>query len=35
MPRRLPKARLDDLDSTFKLSASPNSYVRSAWLELA
>lgn len=35
LPRRLPKARLDDLDSTFKLSASPNSYVRSAWLELA
>lgn len=35
LPRQLPKARLDDLDSTFKLSASSNSYVRSAWLELA
>ncbi len=35
LPRRLPKARLDDLDATFQLSASSNSYVRSAWLELA
>lgn len=35
LPRRLPKAQLDDLDATFQLSASSNSYVRSAWLELA
>jgi leukotriene-A4 hydrolase len=35
LPRKLSKAQLDDLDSTFKLSASSNSYVRSAWLELA
>lgn len=35
LPRELTKTQLDDLDSTFKLSASSNSYVRSAWLELA
>ena len=35
LPRQLSRAQLDDLDRTFKLSASANSYVRSAWLELA
>lgn len=35
LPRKLSVAQLDDLDRTFKLSASTNSYVRSAWLELA
>ncbi|KRB52505.1 MAG: M1 family metallopeptidase [Pseudomonadota bacterium] len=35
LPRQLSVAQLDDLDRTFKLSASTNSYVRSAWLELA
>ena len=35
LPRQLSKARLDDLDGTFKLSNSSNSYIRSAWLELA
>ncbi|MDF2901557.1 MAG: aminopeptidase, partial [Phenylobacterium sp.] len=35
LPRQLSTAQLDDLDRTFKLSASTNSYVRSAWLELA
>ncbi len=35
LPRQLSRAQLDDLDRTFKLSDSTNSYVRSAWLELA
>lgn len=35
LPRQLSRAQLDDLDLTFKLSDSTNSYVRSAWLELA
>jgi len=35
LPRQLSRAQLDDLDGTFKLSGSTNSYVRSAWLELA
>lgn len=35
LPRQMPAQRLDDLDQTFKLSASTNGYVRSAWLELA
>lgn len=35
LPRKLSVAQLDDLDRNFKLSASTNSYVRSAWLELA
>ncbi|HEY9236764.1 MAG TPA: M1 family metallopeptidase [Phenylobacterium sp.] len=35
LPRQLSKAQLDDLDATFGLSVSTNSYVRSAWLELA
>lgn len=35
LPRQLSKAQLDDLDGTFKLSNSSNSYLRSAWLELA
>ncbi|MBP6877467.1 MAG: M1 family metallopeptidase [Phenylobacterium sp.] len=35
LPRKLSKAQLDDLDGTFKLSNSSNSYLRSAWLELA
>ncbi|CAN7284227.1 M1 family metallopeptidase [Phenylobacterium sp. LjRoot164] len=35
LPRQLSKAQLDDLDGTLKLSASTNSYIRSAWLELA
>lgn len=34
LPRELTKAQLDDLDAAFQLSASSNSYVRSAWLEL-
>lgn len=35
LPRQLSPAQLEELDSTFGLSASSNSYVRSAWLELA
>ena len=35
LPRRLPPARLAELDGSLGLSASPNAYVRSAWLELA
>lgn len=35
LPRKLTTAQLDDLDGTFKLSASPNGYVRTAWLEIA
>ena len=35
LPRQLTVKQLDDLDEAFKLSASTNSYVRSAWLELA
>lgn len=35
LPRKLTERQLDDLDGTFKLSNSTNSYVRSAWLELA
>jgi leukotriene-A4 hydrolase len=35
LPRKLPAARLAELDTTMKLSVSPNAYVRSAWLELA
>lgn len=35
LPRRQTPARLAELDKGFGLSASPNAYVRSAWLELA
>ncbi|WP_420142137.1 M1 family metallopeptidase [Sphingomonas sp.] len=35
LPRTLPQARLAELDRTLGLSASPNAYVRSAWLVLA
>ncbi len=35
LPRKLTTAQLDDLDGTFRLSASNNGYVRSAWLEIA
>lgn len=35
LPRTLPQARLAELDRTMHLSASPNAYVRSAWLSLA
>ncbi|MBA4013932.1 MAG: aminopeptidase [Phenylobacterium sp.] len=35
LPRKLSTAQLDDLDGAFKLSTSSNSYLRSAWLELA
>ncbi|RAK57141.1 M1 family metallopeptidase [Phenylobacterium deserti] len=35
LPRKLTNAQLADLDSAFKLSASTNGYVRTAWLELA
>ena len=35
LPRQLSKAQLDDLDGILKLSTSTNSYIRSAWLELA
>lgn len=35
LPRKLSSAQLDDLDRTFTLSNSSNSYIRSAWLELA
>jgi leukotriene-A4 hydrolase len=35
LPRRLPAARLAALDRSLGLSASPNAYIRSAWLELA
>lgn len=35
LPRKLPEARLAELDRTMALSASPNAYVRSAWLVLA
>jgi aminopeptidase N len=34
LPRKLTTAQLADLDEAFKLSDSPNGYVRSAWLEL-
>jgi leukotriene-A4 hydrolase len=35
LPRKLTPAQLADLDRTFRLSASTNGYIRSAWLELA
>jgi leukotriene-A4 hydrolase len=35
IPRQQSKARLAELDRTYRLSASPNPYVRSAWLVLA
>ncbi|MEG3086556.1 M1 family metallopeptidase [Sphingomonas sp. PB4P5] len=35
LPRKLSAERLAELDGTMKLSASPNAYVRSAWLVLA
>jgi leukotriene-A4 hydrolase len=35
LPRRLPKARLDALQSTFDLNRSTNMEVRFAWLDLA
>ena len=34
LPRKLTPAQMADLDKTFDLSASTNSYIRSAWLEL-
>ena len=35
LPRQQTAQRLAELDRTFRLSASPNAYVRSAWLVLA
>jgi aminopeptidase N len=35
LPRKLPAARLAELDRTFGLSGQGNGYIRSAWLELA
>jgi len=35
LPRKLTPQQLADLDRTFRLSASANGYIRSAWLELA
>jgi len=35
LPRQQSAARLAELDKGYGLSASPNAYVRSAWLELA
>ncbi|KKC25341.1 M1 family metallopeptidase [Sphingomonas sp. SRS2] len=35
LPRKLPAARLDEIDGAMRLSGSPNAYVRSAWLVLA
>ncbi len=35
LPRQLTAAQLDDLDRTFKLSASTNGYVATAWLQIA
>lgn len=35
LPREMPQARLAELDGAMGLSASPNAYVRSAWLALA
>ena len=35
LPRKLPAARLAEMDGAMKLSQSPNAYVRSAWLTLA
>lgn len=35
LPRKLTNEQLGDLDRTFTLSTSSNSYIRSAWLELA
>jgi len=35
LPRRQTAARLGELDRALKLSASPNAYIRSAWLVLA
>lgn len=34
LPRKLTPQQLADLDRTFRLSASANGYIRSAWLEL-
>jgi leukotriene-A4 hydrolase len=35
LPRTMPLARLAEMDGAMHLSASPNAYVRSAWLALA
>jgi len=35
LPRKMPAARLAELDRTFSLSGQGNGYIRSAWLELA
>ena len=35
LPRQQSAARLAELDTGYGLSASPNAYIRSAWLELA
>ena len=35
LPRKQTAARLGELDTAFKLSASTNAYIRSAWLRLA
>jgi hypothetical protein len=35
LPRKLSKARLDTLNSTFNLNSTPNMEVRFAWLDLA
>ena len=35
LPRKMPEARLAEMDQAMKLSQSPNAYVRSAWLTLA
>ncbi len=35
LPRRQSAQRLGELDRTFRLSVSPNAYIRSAWLVLA
>ena len=35
LPRKLTVAQLGDLDSAFKLSATPNGEIRFAWLDLA